>query len=80
MYTFGYCYVNQLNFGKEVSIIKVKAGQKIRYLDRKSPVSKEVKTMLCPDCKKDVKYNRVYCPHCSADLAVANKKAAVAGR
>ncbi len=30
--------------------------------------------MVCPDCKKDVKYNRIYCPHCSGELAVVNKK------
>jgi predicted amidophosphoribosyltransferase len=22
----------------------------------------------CPDCKKEVGYGRVYCPHCSAEL------------
>lgn len=36
--------------------------------------------MLCPDCKKDVKYNRLYCPHCGGDLSAANKKSAAAGR
>ncbi len=30
--------------------------------------------MLCPDCKKDVKYNRVYCPYCSGELTAVNKK------
>jgi len=30
--------------------------------------------MLCPDCQKDVKYNRVYCPHCSGELTAVNKK------
>ena len=22
----------------------------------------------CPDCKKEVGYGQVYCPHCSAEL------------
>lgn len=24
--------------------------------------------MKCPDCKKDVGFNREYCPHCSGEL------------
>ena len=24
--------------------------------------------MRCPDCKKDVRYNREYCPNCGAEL------------
>lgn len=30
--------------------------------------------MICPDCKKDVKYNRVYCPHCSGELVNRNRR------
>ncbi|HEY8465100.1 MAG TPA: hypothetical protein VIM29_14000 [Bacillota bacterium] len=30
--------------------------------------------MKCPDCKTDVGYNRVYCPHCSAELCRSQRK------
>lgn len=50
-------------------------GQKIKYMDEKCPrIEKEVKAMICPDCKKDVRYNRVYCPHCGGELTAVNKK------
>ncbi len=33
--------------------------------------------MRCPDCKKDVGFNKVYCPHCSGELsALRHKKVA----
>jgi len=75
MYRFGYFYVNQLNFGNLVSIIGVEVGQKVRCLDKKCPkIDKEVEIMICPDCKKDVRYNRIYCPHCGGELIAVNKK------
>jgi hypothetical protein len=30
--------------------------------------------MRCPDCKKEVGYNKLYCPHCSAELFDSKEK------
>ena len=33
--------------------------------------------MRCPDCKKEIRFNWEYCPHCSGDLK--NEKKGRAG-
>lgn len=44
MYTFGYHCVNQLNFGKRVSIIKIESGTKNKIVGQNCPIIiKEVK-------------------------------------
>ena len=80
MYLFGYHYVNQLYFRNIVSIIKLN-GTKNKVLGQNmSRQKKEVNLMICPDCRKDVKFNRLYCPHCSGELVNLNRRSVEASR
>ncbi len=39
-------------------------------MDKKRPKSNEEELTMkrCPDCKKEIGFSQVYCPHCSAEL------------
>lgn len=60
------CKLVELSFLRVYN--KTVSGTKNKIHGQRMSHKKEVILMRCPDCGKDVRYNREYCPNCSAEL------------